>query len=529
MRNCLAYNLLEWGEAGAREQLSDSGPAPPFLDDARPFQGLHLRYHSFRFRQWGEGDVDCYCTPSAQALEHLRKRPLTYLVSVSFFCIVVKKNPNTSRAAKIMNNPCRQLPTDADETAMAMATEPTPKKANGRKRARVVTTTARSPSPIPKQPAVLDLLPVPCAGSILGDDLILCRLSALLPPTDLERLQLHATSASAAAAANASSRSAGAGSSRSSASASASASGSRSTGTTTSRRRHRRSASTTSASSAEGNDAATDATTTADTDTAAAVAAGGGNRRTTRSGRTTLRRPTNTKGAKSAKSSAGSLVKSSLVRKVSSTLTDEEDSGSNTCSKGGGGGTSFSLIPGDVAVVLPPELRHPSEISSSSSTAGSCAGSGNGNRNNTATAAAAAAENSNPDIHHSPTTSTTSNTNTAMDNPLQHLLRSVGIEEVEALDPTRGGPTAGQCQFACVATALSRSYGTGGQGQPLLRDNYRPDLELRRLALHVIRMNPELYRNFLTVAGGQNAQALRGRRFRRRPRGLPPDHGQPEL
>ena len=89
MRNCLAYNLLEWGEAGAREQLSDSGPAPPFLDDARPFQGLHLRYHSFRFRQWGEGDVDCYCTPSAQALEHLRKRPLTYLVSVSFFCIVL--------------------------------------------------------------------------------------------------------------------------------------------------------------------------------------------------------------------------------------------------------------------------------------------------------------------------------------------------------------------------------------------------------------------------------------------------------
>lgn len=448
-----------------------------------------------------EREISTTCIATSLLQQSSKASPLTYVSSVS--CIlylahihIADKTHMTHLVPQKMNNPCRQPPTDADEMP-SMATEPTPKKSNGRKRARVVTkTTARSPSPIPKQPAVLGLdLPVPCAGSVLGDDLILCRLSALLPPTtDLERPQLNA----AAAAANASSRSASAGSSsRSSASAS---NGSRSTSTTTSRRRHRRSASTTSASSAEGNDT-TDTAATADT----TAAAGGDTRRTTRSGRTTLRRPTNTKGAKS---SARDLAKSSLVRKVSSTLTDEEDSnnGSNTCSKGGGGGggggTSFSLIPGDVAVVLPPELRHPSEISSSSSsTAGSFAGgNGNRNRNNTATASAASTENSDSDIHSPTTTNTTS---TPIDNPLQHLLRSVGIEEVEALDPTNGGPTAGQCQFACVATALSRSYGTGGQGQPLLRDDYRPDLELRRLALHVIRMNPELYRNFLTVAGGR--------------------------
>ena len=148
------------------------------------------------------------------------------------------------------------------------------------------------------------------------------------------------------------------------------------------------------------------------------------------------------------------------MRKVSSTLTDEEDSSSSK-----GDNSSFSLIPGDVAVVLPPELRHPSEISATS-----------------------IADNSG-----------NSTTTTTIDNPLQHLLRAVGIEEVEALDPNNGGPAAGQCQFACIATALSRSYGTNKS----LRGTYRPDLELRRLALHVIRMNPDLYRNFLTVAGGR--------------------------
>lgn len=271
---------------------------------------------------------------------------------------------------------------DADDDKMkAASTKPTPKKTNSRKRARAKASPAKSVD-----------LPVPCASSILGDDLILCRLSALLPPADLDHLQ------NAASASNSSGSSSGRRSSTSS----------------------------------------TDSTTSTSDDDAVVD-----NRRTTRSGRTTLRRP-------------------KLVRKVSSTLTDEEDNNSSSSSKASAGNNSFSLIPGDIAVVLPPELRHPSEISANSNIADN-------------------------------------NTTATIDNPLQHLLRAVGIEEVEALDPNNGGPAAGQCQFACIATALSRSYGTT---QPL-RGSYRPDLELRQLALHVIRMNPDLYRNFLTVAGGR--------------------------
>ena len=279
-----------------------------------------------------------------------------------------------------------------DKMKEEASAKPTPKKTNSRKRAR---TKAASPAK-----SVVDR-PVPCVSSILGDDLILCRLSALLPPppqpTDLDHLQN--------AAAN-----------------------------NTSRRSSRRRSSTSS----------TDSTTSTSDDDAAVV----DNRRTTRSGRTTLRRP-------------------KLVRKVSSALTDEEDNSRSTTCSSKGDSNSFSLIPGDVAVVLPPELRHPSEISVTASIAD------NGENSTTAT--------------------------TSIDNPLQHLLRAVGIEEVEALDPNNGGPAAGQCQFACIATVLSHSYGTN---KPL-QGNYRPDLELRRLALHVIRMNPDLYRNFLTVAGGR--------------------------
>jgi len=286
--------------------------------------------------------------------------------------------------------------------------KPTPKKTNSRKRARSTATkisTTRQPKSL-VSPSARDGvdLPVPCASSILGDDLILCRLSALLPPpTDFDPIRLKNATAS-------------------------------STGID-----YRRRSATSSADSTSGFE-----------EDVEAVVDG---RRTTRSGRSTLRRP-------------------KLVRKVSSTLTDEEDNDNmciNASSGKRGGGYSFSLIPGDVAVVLPPELRHPLEFPPTSSSA----------------------------------ESSTSEKNTeatiTTDNPLQHLLRAVGIEEVEALDPTNGGPAAGQCQFACVATALSRSYGTT---QPL-RGAYRPDLELRQLALHVIRMNPDLYRNFLTVAGGR--------------------------
>lgn len=86
-------------------------------------------------------------------------------------------------------------------------------------------------------------------------------------------------------------------------------------------------------------------------------------------------------------------------------------------------------------------------------------------------------------------------------NPVGALLRVLGIEEVEALDPSGNGPKAGQCQFACVASALCDSLSRSSTA--LFQDGFRPDLELRRLALHVIEMNSHMYRDFLTVAGGR--------------------------
>lgn len=80
-------------------------------------------------------------------------------------------------------------------------------------------------------------------------------------------------------------------------------------------------------------------------------------------------------------------------------------------------------------------------------------------------------------------------------NPVGEFLQRVGIEEVEALNPKEGGPTAGQCQFASVAAALCDLLGTDS----VLRKGYRPDLELRKLAMHVIEMNSQMYRDFLTV------------------------------
>ena len=82
-------------------------------------------------------------------------------------------------------------------------------------------------------------------------------------------------------------------------------------------------------------------------------------------------------------------------------------------------------------------------------------------------------------------------------NPVGALLRVLGIEEVEALDPSGSGPKAGQCQFACVASALCDSLSRSSAS--LFRDGFRPDLELRRLALHVIELNSHMYRDYLTV------------------------------
>ena len=80
-------------------------------------------------------------------------------------------------------------------------------------------------------------------------------------------------------------------------------------------------------------------------------------------------------------------------------------------------------------------------------------------------------------------------------NPVRSLLNILDISEVEALNPINGGPTAGQCQFACIASALCNS----SRGVTQLCDGYRPDLELRSLALHVIENNPHMYRDYLTV------------------------------
>ena len=71
------------------------------------------------------------------------------------------------------------------------------------------------------------------------------------------------------------------------------------------------------------------------------------------------------------------------------------------------------------------------------------------------------------------------------------LFDMIGLEEVECLNPSMGGPAAGQCQFACVSTALSDSFISLGKDSRL-------DLELRRLALRVIETNPSMYQDFLT-------------------------------
>jgi hypothetical protein len=86
--------------------------------------------------------------------------------------------------------------------------------------------------------------------------------------------------------------------------------------------------------------------------------------------------------------------------------------------------------------------------------------------------------------------------------PTQPLLDMIGLEEVECLNPSTGGPAAGQCQFACVSSALSDSFISLG-------NDSRLDLELRRLALRVIETNPTMYQDFLTtVSRTKNVEYL---------------------
>lgn len=79
-------------------------------------------------------------------------------------------------------------------------------------------------------------------------------------------------------------------------------------------------------------------------------------------------------------------------------------------------------------------------------------------------------------------------------NPVANLLNEIGIEEVESLNQHPTGPTSGQCQFSCVAMALAKNSGDA------LQFKNRPDLELRRLALHTISSNPSMYADFLMNA-----------------------------
>eukprot|EP00593_Proboscia_inermis_P007388 CAMPEP_0171322120 /NCGR_PEP_ID=MMETSP0816-20121228/114760_1 /TAXON_ID=420281 /ORGANISM="Proboscia inermis, Strain CCAP1064/1" /LENGTH=459 /DNA_ID=CAMNT_0011820517 /DNA_START=584 /DNA_END=1962 /DNA_ORIENTATION=- len=86
---------------------------------------------------------------------------------------------------------------------------------------------------------------------------------------------------------------------------------------------------------------------------------------------------------------------------------------------------------------------------------------------------------------------------------VSHMLSFLDIEELETLDPTDPSmcPTAGQCQFACVASSLSKKEFSR------LRFPHRPDLDLRRLALHTISHNPHMYQDFLTTAGGRRTRS----------------------
>jgi len=86
---------------------------------------------------------------------------------------------------------------------------------------------------------------------------------------------------------------------------------------------------------------------------------------------------------------------------------------------------------------------------------------------------------------------------------VNYFLNELGIEEIESLQP--GGAGAGQCQFASIASSLTWNYDVCLSSA----DGYRPDLELRKLALHVIETNSEMYQHYLTmVSSSTNARYL---------------------
>lgn len=96
-----------------------------------------------------------------------------------------------------------------------------------------------------------------------------------------------------------------------------------------------------------------------------------------------------------------------------------------------------------------------------------------------------------------PSSSTSSRGRLSTQGAVSRFLNALGIEEVESLQS--GGAGAGQCQFASIASALTWNYNVCLSSA----DGYRPDLELRKLALHVIETNTEMYQHYLTMAGGR--------------------------
>lgn len=97
-RGNISYSIWWCGERPARGNRFRTVAPPPFSGRRQTLRRLSPLVS---FQAMGEGDADYYCTPSAQALEHLRKHPshlptsFLYLFSASS----QSKKRNTSRAA----------------------------------------------------------------------------------------------------------------------------------------------------------------------------------------------------------------------------------------------------------------------------------------------------------------------------------------------------------------------------------------------------------------------------------------------
>jgi hypothetical protein len=110
-------------------------------------------------------------------------------------------------------------------------------------------------------------------------------------------------------------------------------------------------------------------------------------------------------------------------------------------------------------------------------------------------------------------TASFSSTSAAYASNVTNFLKDAGIDEIETLNQHQHGPTAGQCQFSSVAMALCGDRSSG------FDMDFRPDLELRQLAIHTIASNPHMYEDYLlassqgrtTRAASRSANSTGGR------------------